>query len=91
MIRGVDRQVRKAVKNAAKSEGVGVGVWVRRALVRALDKPADDPATVLDLKESVRALRDRLSILEKSHDNLRRSLHGVTRTGGGRTAAKIRK
>jgi hypothetical protein len=75
MIRGVDRQVRKAVKNAAKAEGVGVGVWVRRVLVQALDAPVDGPATAATLSEKIRLLGARLSAVEKSHRNLNQKLH----------------
>jgi localization factor PodJL len=75
MIRGVDREIRKAVKDAAKAEGISVGRWVRRSLVRALDASADGPATVMDLSERVRMLGARLSVLEKSH----RALHRVVR------------
>src|SRR5262249_62177281 len=75
MIRGVDREIRKAVKDAAKAEGISVGRWVRRSLVRALDACADGPATVMDLSERVRALGARLSVLEKSHRALHRDVH----------------
>ena len=71
MIRGVDRQVRKAVKNAAKAEGVGVGVWVRRVLVQALESPGGGPATASNLGEKIRLLGARLSALEKSHRSLK--------------------
>lgn len=70
MIRGVDRDIRKAAKDAAKAEGVGVGTWVRRAIVRALDVASDGPATVDDLAERLRQVTSRLSVLEKSHREL---------------------
>jgi hypothetical protein len=79
MIRGVDREIRKAIKDAAKAEGISVGTWVRRSLVRALDASADGPATVMDLSERVRALAARLSVLEKSHRALHRELHVTDR------------
>ena len=75
MIRGVDREIRKAIKDAAKAEGVSVGAWVRRCLVRSLGATADGPATVMDLSERVRVLGARLSVLEKSHRALHRELH----------------
>jgi hypothetical protein len=83
MIRGVDREIRKAIKDAAKAEGVSVGTWVRRSLVRALDATADGPATVMDLSEHVRVLGARLSVLEKSYRALHQEVH-VT----GRLTAK---
>jgi hypothetical protein len=82
MIRGVDREIRKAVKDAAKAEGVSVGTWVRRSLVRGLDASADGPATVMDLSEHMRVLGARLSLLETSH----RALHQKVHVGNGRTA-----
>lgn len=75
MIRGVDRQVRKAVKSAAKAEGVGVGVWVRRVLVQALESPGGGPATASNLGDKIRLLGARLSALEKSHRSLNQKLH----------------
>jgi hypothetical protein len=79
MIRGVDREIRKAIKDAAKAEGVSVGTWVRRSLVRALDAGADGPVTVMDLNEHVRVLAARLGVLEKSHRALHRKLHVTDR------------
>jgi hypothetical protein len=84
MIRGVDREIRKAVKNAAKAEGVSVGAWVRRALLSSLDIASKGPATVADLAEQARLLEARLSVLERSH----RSLHQKLQTGA-RPAARI--
>jgi hypothetical protein len=52
MIRGVDREIRKAIKDAAKTEGVSVGTWVRRSLVRALDPAADGPITVNRIEQA---------------------------------------
>ena len=57
MIRGVDREMRKAIKDAAKAEGISVGTWVRRSLLRALDAAADGPTTLIDLSEHMRMLR----------------------------------
>jgi hypothetical protein len=88
MIRGVDRQVRKAVKDAAKTEGVGVGVWVRRALVRALGSTADDTTTVTNLSEHMRILGARLSVLEKSHRDLHKKVHVAGRVAGKSASEK---
>jgi hypothetical protein len=85
MIRGVDREIRKAVKNAAKAEGIGLGTWVRRSLVRSLDVASKGPATVTDLAERMRQLEARLSVLERSH----RALHQKVDVGV-RPAAKVR-
>src|SRR5258707_14614952 len=79
MIRGVDREIRKAIKDAAKAEGVSVGTWVRRSLVRGLDASADGPATVMELSEHVRMLGARLSVLEKSHRALHQKIHVADR------------
>jgi outer membrane murein-binding lipoprotein Lpp len=79
MIRGVDRDIRKAVKDAAKAEGISVGTWVRRSLVRGLDAGTDAPATVMDLSKHVRLLSARLSLLEKSHRALHREVHAAER------------
>lgn len=76
MIRGVDREIRKAIKDAAKAEGISVGTWVRRCLVRSLDATADGPATLMDLSERVRVLGARLSVLETSHRALHRKVRG---------------
>jgi hypothetical protein len=84
MIRGVDREIRKAVKNAARTEGVSVGVWVRRALERGLEVAAKRPAG--DLNEHVHILEARLSVLEQSHRNLHHKVHAAARPAG--TAAK---
>jgi hypothetical protein len=75
MIRGVDREIRKAIKDAAKAEGVSVGTWVRRCLVRGLDASADAPATMMDLSEHIRLLGTRLTLLEKSHRALHQEIH----------------
>jgi len=75
MIRGVDREIRKAIKDAAKAEGISVGTWVRRCLLRALEATADGPATVIDLSEKVRILGARLSVLESSHRALHQRVH----------------
>lgn len=88
MIRGVDREIRKAIKDAAKAEGVSVGTWVRRSLVQALDASADGPATVMDLSERVRALAARLSVLEKSHRALHRELHVADRLAANSASGK---
>jgi hypothetical protein len=85
MIRGVDREIRKAVKNAANAEGIGLGTWVRRSLVRSLDVASKGPATVTDLAERMRQLEARLSVLERSH----RALHQKVDVGV-RPAAKVR-
>ena len=79
MIRGVDREIRKAIKDAARAEGISVGTWVRRSLLRALDATADGPATLIDLSEKVRILGARLSVLEKSHRALHQSVHTADR------------
>ena len=81
MIRGVDREIRKAVKNAARTEGVSVGVWVRRAIERGLDVAAKRPTG--DLSEHVHVLEARLSVLERSHRNLHQKV-----TAGARPAGK---
>ena len=78
MIRGVDREIRKAIKDAAKAEGSSVGTWVRRALLRALDATADGPATVMDVSERLRILSARLSVVEKSHRDLHRKVHATS-------------
>jgi hypothetical protein len=78
MIRGIDREVRKAIKDAAKAEGVSVGTWVRRSLVRALRTAAESPASLMDLSEHVRILGARLDVLEKSH----RALHEKIKVAG---------
>lgn len=78
MIRGVDRDIRKAVKEAAKAEGVGVGTWVRRAIVHALDAASDGPASSVDLAKRLHLLTVRLSVLEKSH----RALHQQIQLAG---------
>jgi hypothetical protein len=70
MIRGVDRKIRKAVKDAAKAEGMSVGTWVRRALLQALDASAEGPPSVIDLNARMRILGARLSVLEKSQQDL---------------------
>ena len=75
MIRGVDRDVRKAIKDAASVEGISVGTWVRRSLLRALEATADGPATLIDLSERVRIFDARLSVLEKSHRALYQRVH----------------
>jgi hypothetical protein len=75
MIRGVDREIRKAIKDAAKAEGISVGIWVRRSLLRALEATADGPATLIDLSERVRIFGARLSVLEKSHRALHQRVH----------------
>jgi len=75
MIRGVDREIRKAIKDAAKAEGVSVGTWVRRCLVRGLDASADAPATMMDLSEHMRMLGSRLTVLEKSYRALHQEVH----------------
>ena|SRR5215468_948034 len=77
MIRGVDREIRKAIKDAAKAEGISVGTWVRRSLVRGLDAGADAPAAVTDLSKHVRLLGARLSLLEKSHRVLHQEIHAA--------------
>ena len=74
MIRGVDREIRKAIKDAAKTEGVSVGTWVRRSLVRALDPAADGPITVIELSKHMQILNARLSVLEKSYRALHQKL-----------------
>ena len=79
MIRGVDREIRKAVKDAARAEGISIGTWVRRSLVQGLDASADAPATVMDLSKHVRVLGARLSLLEKSHRALHRDVHAADR------------
>jgi len=79
MIRGVDREIRKAIKDAARAEGISVGTWVRRSLLRALAATADGPATLIDLSEKVRILGARLSVLEKSHRALHQSVHTADR------------
>jgi hypothetical protein len=88
MIRGVDREIRKAIKDAAKAEGVSVGTWVRRSLVRALDASADAPATVMDLSERVRVLGARLSVLEQSHRALHQKLHVTDRLAANSAGEK---
>jgi hypothetical protein len=84
MIRGVDREVRKAIKNAAKAEGMSVGTWVRRSLIGSLDVASKGPATVTDLAERMRLLEARLSVLERSHRALHQKVHV-----GVRPAAKL--
>jgi len=83
MIRGVDREIRKAIKDAAKVEGVSVGTWVRRCLVRGLDASANAPATMTDLSEHMRMLGSRLTVLEKSY----RALHQEVHVANGRSSA----
>jgi hypothetical protein len=80
MIRGVDREIRKAVKNAAKTEGVSVGVWVRRAIERGLEVAAKRPAG--DLSEHVHLLEARLNVLERSHRNLHQKFSTAARPSG---------
>src|SRR5262245_14782870 len=75
MIRGVDREIRKAIKDAARAEGISVGTWVRRSLLRGLDATANGPATLIELSERVRILAARLSVLEKSHRALHQTVH----------------
>jgi outer membrane murein-binding lipoprotein Lpp len=79
MIRGVDREIRKAVKDAARAEGISVGTWARRSLVRGLDASADGPATVMEPSKQVRLLGARLSLLKKSHRALHRDVHAADR------------
>jgi hypothetical protein len=81
MIRGVDREVRKAIKEAAKAEGLSVGSWVRRSLQRALNAAADGPSSMLDLNERMRLLDARLTTLEKSHRTLHRQFQLADRSG----------
>ena len=77
MIRGVDREIRKAIKDAAKAEGISVGIWVRRGLLRTLEATAKGPATLLDLSERMGVLEARLSVLEKSHRALHQSVQAT--------------
>ncbi|HKA79544.1 MAG TPA: hypothetical protein VKD43_05895 [Xanthobacteraceae bacterium] len=77
MIRGVDREIRKAIKDAARAEGISVGIWVRRGLLRTLEASADGPATLIDLSEKMRVLEARLSVLEKSHRTLHQRVHAT--------------
>jgi hypothetical protein len=79
MIRGVDREIRKAIKDAARAEGISVGTWVRRGLLRTLDATANGPATLLDLSERVGVLEARLSVLEKSHRALHQRVQATDR------------
>lgn len=79
MIRGVDREIRKAIKDAARAEGISVGIWVRRGLLRTLEATANGPATLLDLSEKVGVLEARLSVLEKSHRVLHQRVHAPAR------------
>jgi hypothetical protein len=79
MIRGVDREIRKAVKNAAKAEGVSVGTWVRRSLTRSLDVASKGPATITDLAERTRLLEARLGVLEGSHRTLHQKIQASVR------------
>jgi hypothetical protein len=79
MIRGVDREIRKAIKDAARAEGISVGIWVRRGLLRTLEASANGPATLLDLSERMGVLEARLSVLEKSHRVLHQSVHATDR------------
>ena len=90
MIRGVDREIRKAIKDAAKTEGVSVGTWVRRSLVRALDPTADGPITLIELSEHMRILGARLSVLEKSHRALHQKVHVADRPAA-KSASEIPK
>jgi hypothetical protein len=91
MIRGVDREIRKAVKDAAKAEGVSVGAWVRRSMVRGLEASADAPATMMDLSEHMRLLAARLALLEKSHRALYQRVHVAdTRTATSASAKRTR-
>jgi hypothetical protein len=87
MIRGVDREIRKAVKDAAKAEGVSVGTWVRRSLVRALAVAAKGPAAAADLSELVRVLEARLSVLETSHRALNQKVHDQKSYAAGALSA----
>ena len=79
MIRGVDREIRKAIKDAARAEGISVGIWVRRGLLRTLEATANGPATLLDLSEKLGVLEARLSVLEKSHRVLHQRVHAPAR------------
>lgn len=79
MIRGVDRETRKAIKDAARAEGISVGIWVRRGLLRTLEATANGPATLLDVSERMGALEARLDTLEKSHRLLHRRVHAADR------------
>ena len=88
MIRGVDRETRKAIKDAAKTEGVSVGTWVRRSLVRALEPTADGPTTVIELSKHMRILGARLSVLEKSHRALHQKVH-VADKSAAKSASEI--
>jgi hypothetical protein len=88
MIRGVDREIRRAVKDAAKAEGVSVGTWVRRSLVRALEASADGPATVTDLSERLRLMGARLSVLETSHRALHHEIHAADKLAATSVGAK---
>jgi len=93
MIRGVDRDIRKAIKDAAKAEGISVGTWVRRSMLRALEATADGPATLIDLGERVRLLGARLSVLEKSHRALHQRVHipGLTAKSAAEQRSKWRR
>jgi hypothetical protein len=88
MIRGVDREIRKAVKDAAKAEGASVGTWVRRSLVRALAAAAKGPAAAADLSEHVRLLEARLSVLEQSHRALNQKVHVADRLSANAAGEK---
>jgi hypothetical protein len=77
MIRGVDRETRKAIKDAARAEGISVGTWVRRGLLRTLEATANGPATLLDLSERMGVLEARLGVLEKSHRVLHQRVHAT--------------
>ena len=90
MIRGVDREIRKAIKDAAKAEGISVGIWVRRGLLRTLEATAKGPATLLDLSERMGVLEARLSVLEKSHRALHQSVQATGRpTTNGASEQKM--
>ena len=79
MIRGVDRETRKAIKDAARAEGISVGTWVRRGLLRTLETTANGPGPLLDLSERMGVLEARLGVLEKSHRVLHRRVHATGR------------
>ena len=79
MIRGVDRETRKAIKDAARAEGISVGIWVRRGLLRTLEATANGPATLLDVSERMGVLEARLDMLEKSHRALHQSVQATDR------------
>jgi hypothetical protein len=91
MIRGVDRETRKAIKDAARAEGISVGIWVRRGLLRTLEATANGPATLLDVSERMGILEARLSVLEKSHRVLHRRVHAADRpTTNGASGQRAR-